>query len=204
MYQREMKGKKKMIHIKYTAEIEKTMRKFYESLNEKDRRRYAGIETMKLGHGGQKYICEIMRCDAETVKRGTEEIKSEIRAEERVRNAGGGRKKVIETMEGIDEAFLEILRERTAGNPQEEKVKYTNLSRVAISDALYERGLEVSEHVVKQLHEKHGFGERKMAKTKTMKESKDRNAQFENIAEIRAEYEKSDNPIISIDVKKKR
>ena len=37
----------------------------------------------------------------------------------------------------------------------------------------------------------------------TMKESQDRNAQFENIAQIKAEYQTSGNPIISMDTKKK-
>jgi hypothetical protein len=34
---------------KYSQEIEATMRKFYETLSEKDRRRYAAIEALKLG-----------------------------------------------------------------------------------------------------------------------------------------------------------
>jgi Rod binding domain-containing protein len=90
------------------------------------------------------------------------------------------------------------------GDPMNEKVKYTNLTQVEISKAFAERGLDVSEHVVKQLLKKHNYGRRKMKKSKTMKEDKDRNEQFENIAEKRAEYEKSENPIISVDVKKKR
>jgi len=36
----------------YNAEIEKTMIAFYESLSEKDRRRYAAVEAKKIGHGG--------------------------------------------------------------------------------------------------------------------------------------------------------
>lgn len=43
-----------------------------------------------------------------------------------------------------------------------------------------------------------------MKKTTTLKENKDRNQQFENINELRKKYEISDNPIISIDLKKKR
>ena len=193
-----------MIHIKYSEEIKATMKKFYESLSEKDRRRYAAIETLKLGHGGQKYICEILNCDPDTVKKGTEEIATELSDDDRIRNAGGGRKKVIETMESIDDVFLEILREHTAGDPMDEKVKYTNLKRTEITKAFRKLGMNVSGHIVKQLLEKHGYGERKLTKTKTMKEDKDRNAQFENIARIRSEYENSDNPIISLDVKKKR
>jgi len=193
-----------MLYTKYPEEIEKSMKKFYETLNEKDKRRYAGIETMKLGYGGQSYICKILGCDADTVKKGREEFEGELSSDERIRNIGGGRPKIIETTENIDEVFLEILRTHTAGNPMDEKVKYTNLNRVEISKRFTERNMEVSEHVVKQLLDKHGYGERKMQKTKTMKEVENRNEQFENIAEIRVKYENSANPIISLDVKKKK
>jgi hypothetical protein len=37
---------------RYSVKVESQMRAYYESLNEKDRRRYAGIEATKLGHGG--------------------------------------------------------------------------------------------------------------------------------------------------------
>jgi len=201
---RKRKDGDKMIHIKYSEEIKSAMKKFYETLSEKDRRRYAAIEAIKLGYGGQKYICEILNCAPDTVQKGTEELEREMPSDERIRNAGGGRKKVIDITPSIDEVFFEIVRDRTAGDPMDESVKYTDLKRTEISKAFSERGMDVSEHVVKQLLEKHKFGERKMAKTKTMKEDEDRNAQFENIAKIRAEYGNSNNPIISLDVKKKR
>ena len=43
-----------MLHIKYSEEIEQLMKAFFETLNEKGRRRYTAIEAIKLGHGGQK------------------------------------------------------------------------------------------------------------------------------------------------------
>ena len=85
----------------------------------------------------------------------------------------------------------------------DESIKWTNLTQRDISEAFAERGLEISEHVVKQLLDKHEYVKRKMQKTVTMKETKNRNEQFEKIHELREEYEKSENPIISIDVKKK-
>ncbi len=39
----------------YDADTEIAMKRFYDSLTEKDKRRYAGVEALKLGHGGQKY-----------------------------------------------------------------------------------------------------------------------------------------------------
>ncbi len=40
----------------YPAPIEAQMQQYYQSLSEKDRRRYAAIEAVKLGYGGQVYI----------------------------------------------------------------------------------------------------------------------------------------------------
>ncbi|NJK53099.1 MAG: hypothetical protein HC936_10315 [Leptolyngbyaceae cyanobacterium SU_3_3] len=37
----------------YPAQIEAQMQRCYQSLSEKDRRRYAAIEAVKLGYGGQ-------------------------------------------------------------------------------------------------------------------------------------------------------
>ncbi|HUG66422.1 MAG TPA: hypothetical protein VMM76_01645 [Pirellulaceae bacterium] len=58
----------------FNAETEQRMRDFYRSLNEKDRRRYAGLEANKLGHGGISYISNLLGCDRKTVRHGIEDI----------------------------------------------------------------------------------------------------------------------------------
>ena len=58
----------------YREETEQRMRDFYRSLNERDRRRYAGLEANKLGHGGVSYISEILGCDRKTVRKGIDEL----------------------------------------------------------------------------------------------------------------------------------
>jgi hypothetical protein len=58
----------------YSEETERRMRDFYRSLNERDRRRYAGLEANKLGHGGISYISEVLGCDRKTVSQGIDEI----------------------------------------------------------------------------------------------------------------------------------
>jgi len=79
---------------KYTKEIENSMKKYYDSLNENERRRYAAVEAIKLEHGGQKYICEILGCDPDTILKGVKELtEDEPLLTERMRKSGGGRKK---------------------------------------------------------------------------------------------------------------
>jgi hypothetical protein len=48
---------------------------------------------MKLGNGGQQYICELFGCDPSTVRKGSTELQEEIIFDVRVRKAGGGKKR---------------------------------------------------------------------------------------------------------------
>ena len=63
-----------MTVISFSEETEQRMRDFFRSLHERDRRRYAGLEAQKLGHGGVSYISEILGCNRKTVSQGIEEI----------------------------------------------------------------------------------------------------------------------------------
>jgi hypothetical protein len=188
----------------YSKETEEQMRLFYQNLSEKEKRRYAALEASKLGYGGQKYICGLLQCSPTTLRVGREELLhgSETSGQS-VRRPGGGRKKIREKIEGIDEMFLEIVEENTAGNPMDEGIKWTNLGLKGISKKFEEKGHKISPYVVKQLLKKHKYVKRKMHKTKTVKEAEQRNEQFENIKELRERYTKEENPIISLDVKKR-
>ena len=84
-----------MLRVKYTDEVATTMKKFFESLSEKDRRRYAAIEAIKLGNGGQKYISETLGCDPDTIRVGTEELRGEMSVDDPIRKPGGGKKKAL-------------------------------------------------------------------------------------------------------------
>jgi hypothetical protein len=75
----------------YTPEIEDQMKVFYDSLSEKDRRRYAAIEATKLGHGGIEYVCSLLGCHANTIRQGKQDVDQlpDDDAEGRVRKKGG-------------------------------------------------------------------------------------------------------------------
>ncbi len=67
---------------------------FFCILDEKQRRLYAGIESMKLGHGGDQMISELLKIDVHTVSKGRKELVSGNIDLNRVRKAGGGRRKI--------------------------------------------------------------------------------------------------------------
>ena len=56
--------------LPYPAQIEQNMKTMYQSLREKDRRRYAAVEAAKLGHGGVEYISSLLGCDPQTIHQG--------------------------------------------------------------------------------------------------------------------------------------
>jgi hypothetical protein len=58
----------------YAPEVERQMTRFFESLGENDRRRYAAIEATKLGHGGIEYIAGLLACDPKTIRQGQAEL----------------------------------------------------------------------------------------------------------------------------------
>ena len=60
--------------VGYERDIELKMQRLYATLSEKDRRRYAGIEAAKLGHGGMEYIAGLFDLDPKTVRRGLTEL----------------------------------------------------------------------------------------------------------------------------------
>jgi Rhodopirellula transposase DDE domain len=103
----------------------------------------------------------------------------------------------------LQENFLQVLRDHTAGDPMRADVKWTNLSRRQIARRLAELGTPVSRRVVAQLLHQHGFRRRKALKKTTMGRHPDRNAQFENIARLKKEYLDAGLPVISVDTKKK-
>lgn len=75
--------------VGYAKKVEQKMCWLHGTLSEKDRRRYAGIEADKLGHGGIEYISGLFGIDPKTVRKGLTELElGEDKAGERVRKKG--------------------------------------------------------------------------------------------------------------------
>ena len=188
----------------YSPEIEHSMRMFYNSLSEKDRRRYAAIEAAKLGHGGIAYVSTLLGCDPKTIRQGQQDLDQlPDGLDDRVRRPGGGRKFCRDIIPQLEENFLRILQDRTAGDPMRQEVRWTDLTFEQIAEHLAEAGTPVSVPVVKQLLANHSYVTRKAQKSQAMGGHLDHDQQFENIARLKREYLASDDPIVSMDTKKK-
>ena len=60
----------------YDKDVERFMKRFYNSLSEKDRRAYAAIEAAKLGHGGIEYVATLFGCDPKTIRHGQKDLEN--------------------------------------------------------------------------------------------------------------------------------
>jgi len=69
------------------------MNRLLSRMDEQQRRWYVGLESMKLGHGGDKLLAQITGLHVETIRRGREELENDLqdRPPERIRLEGGGR-----------------------------------------------------------------------------------------------------------------
>ena len=137
------------------ADIEVNMIRLYNSLSEKDKRRYAAIEAQKLGYGGISYISALFGCDDKTISKGICELSDDAAMSlDGIRKPGGGRRSKIDSIEDINTVFLEVLRDHTAGNPMKVGMKWTNLSKAQIREKMSERGISVSKNIIKKLLKK--------------------------------------------------
>ena len=67
---------------------------FYSLLDEQQRRLFAGLESLKLGHGGDRKLAQLLGLGEDTVARGRRELIDKEILTQRVRRSGGGRQKV--------------------------------------------------------------------------------------------------------------
>jgi hypothetical protein len=89
----------------------------------------------------------------------------------------------------------------TAGDPMQEGVRWTNLTRSEIAAGMGKAGFPVSVTIVDRLLDAFGFRRRKPQKVKTMAEAANRDAQFKKIARLKADFRRAGQPVLSMDTK---
>ena len=75
-------------------ELKASLILFSSLLDERQRRLYAGLESLKLGRGGDQRLAELLQLDPRTVARGRKQLLEQDVEWERVRKPGAGRKPV--------------------------------------------------------------------------------------------------------------
>jgi transposase len=190
----------------YPPEVESKMRNVFDSLSEKDRRRYAAAEAVKLGRGGIAYIARLFGCGRNRIEHGIRELDQlpDDPVGDRIRRPGAGRPKAEEKHPDMVKNVRQTIKNRTAGDPMREDVLWTDLTPREIAEHLErEHQQEVSPRIVRRILSSLGCGLRKIAKVLPGKESAYRDEQFVRIARLKEEFLAAGNPVLSIDTKKK-
>jgi transposase len=173
-------------------------------LNERTRRLWAATEAQAVGQGGVSIVCEAIKIDHKTVQAGLGEIQGKITGAslDRIRRSGGGRKKLIETDPGLKEALDALVEPTTRGDP-ESPLRWTTASTANLTEALQKGGHSISPRSVSTLLHEQNYSLQSNKKTQEGTDHPDRDAQFRFISESTKAFQTKNQPVISVDTKKK-
>lgn len=185
----------------------KTLRRKYAALEseltERSRRLWAATEARALGRGGIGLVEQATGISRSTISRGLGELESgETLEQGRTRRPGGGRKRAREKDDRLV-VDLEGLVEPTASGDPDSPLLWTSKSVRHLAEELREMGHEVSHRLVADLLHESGYSLQANRKTREGPQHPDRDAQFRYINDGVRRFQKRQQPVISVDTKKK-
>jgi Rhodopirellula transposase DDE domain len=168
-------------------------------LNELQWRIYLGTEAEKIGFGGVSAVARDSGSDRKTIRKGVVESRQAFLGD-RVRQPGGGRKKLAET-DATLVADLEAMIE-PKGDPMT-LVRWTTKSLAHLTRSLAQQQHHIKKSALANLLRSLGVALKANKKNIEGVSHPDRDAQFRHIKTTCATFERAANPIISVDCKKK-
>ena len=186
--------------------VETLWLKVLSTMNEFQERLFVAQRAIEVGRGGISQMSRLTGMSRPTIMKGVAELRARKRfarqEEGRIREAGGGRKKVEETDPKVQRHLRRIMEETTAGDPMS-LLKWTSKSTRVIAEELRRLGHSVSSVTVGRCL--HDVGYSLQANIKTLEGSAhpDRDAQFRYINTQVKRFLRSADPVVSVDTKKK-
>ena len=178
-------------------------------LDESRKRLYLAAEAQSLGRGGILAVSDLTGTHRNTISKGIAELKEikEGKADppppNRIRRTGGGRQLITDKYPDILSALEKLLDGNTFGDP-DSPLKWTSKSTIKLAEELCREKFQVSHVTVQSLLKMLGYRLHVNKKMKQVgKESPDRDDQFNFINTNTKELINGDQPVISIDCKKK-
>jgi transposase len=172
-------------------------------LDERARRRWAAAEARSLGWGGIAAVTIATGISDRTIRTGIAELDDPAAAPAtRQRREGGGRKSLEENQPGITAALEQLVDPESRGDPMS-PLRWTCKSTRTLAAELSHQGFEISGNTVGRLLRSCGYSLQANRKTVEGKQHPDRDAQFKHIHRRIRTFQRSGQPAISIDTKKK-
>ena len=185
-------------------------KKFFSSvsgkLDERSTRLIASAAALGMGYGGISQAARLSGISRPSVYAGIEELKTgasvELLHEQRQRKIGGGRKSVDCDSPELLKTLESLIRPYERGNP-ESPLRWTSRSLRNLSEEMSVNGYEVSHVTVGRLLEKLDYTLQSNKKSQEGGNAPDRDAQFEHINDTVKAFMGENQPVISVDAKKK-
>jgi transposase len=171
-------------------------------LDERQRRLMAGAMARALGRGGQAAVVRTSKMSSRTVFDGTKEVASNAGPSDRVRRKGGGRPKLIDVDPDVLLNLDDLVEPESRGDPMS-ALRWTLKSTRQLADALRAIGHQISSWTVGQLLHEMGYSLQATSKTVEGAQHPDRDAQFHHINDEAKRRLAANEPVISVDTKKK-
>lgn len=173
-------------------------------LHERFRRLFAAMLAKSYGLGGVTVVSQATGMARSTLGRGLTEL--ELLGDEdpgdHIRRSGSGRKRSTALDPTLEADLRQLVDPVTRGDP-ESPLLWVSKSTRHLAEALREQGHQVSHETVRQLLKDWDFRLQANQKTTEGKQHPDRNAQFEFIAAQTQRFLDAEQPVISVDTKKK-
>lgn len=176
---------------------------FVDDLDERARRRWAAAEARSLGRGGIAAVAAATGLSDRTIRSGLKELADpEQLPVDRQRRAGAGRPSRECQQPHLQEALASLVDAGTRGDPMT-PLRWICHSTRALAQALQHQGFQISSTKVGQLLRSQGYSLQANRKTVEGKQHPDRDAQFQHIAARVRAFQRTRQPAISVDTKKK-
>ena len=177
-------------------------------LNERGRRLWGAVEANTIGRGGITIVALATGLSRTTIHEGIKELQTNISDEKQGYNKkqrvdGGGRNKFVENNPKVKANLEALLESYTSGDP-ETPLKWTCKSTYKLAQELKTSGYEsISQKTVYNLLVELGYSVQSNRKSKEGTSHPDRDAQFQHISKMVTLFQEKQNPVISVDTKKK-
>jgi hypothetical protein len=192
-----------MIRAVQARDARKRFREMAPVLNEQSLRRFVAMEARALGRGGVSLMSRISGLARSTIYHGLADIRDHVSAPSgRIRKPGGGRKKKSSEDPTLVADLMRLVEPTTRGDPMQ-PLLWTTRSLRNLVNGLAAKGHKVSPTVVSDLLRDMGYSLQANSKTREGTQHIDRDAQFRYINTQALAFLAANEPLISVDTKKK-